>query len=350
MNREIILKHATPYEEYLQEVLADPIEAQEYLETAFAAYREDNDLEVLRLAMQDVAEAQGEPFVKNLLISTWTEHLDRVSRTLPVLSDPEKIAQARKQEILHLTLDLAGDIKTAAPIDFVGNIFIRLQKLINTIRMVLLNANSVTEDIKNAMQMSLLQIGEGSFDIRLVSTHNVHLFENAAGDTIEEFLELLNTGGDKDKLRAYLKGLKSKIAADYTSFLKSLNESVIDTKISWTSPNPAKRATAELSNTEIRKAIEILERFQEEERSTHTIIGELIGMSFPRKRFEIKATDTDGKRYSGKIPEETIKTVEGVRMNQIYTARIRQVDKKSETTDETTKTEYYLISLKENIR
>ena len=93
----------------------------------------------------------------------------------------------------------------------------------------------------------------------------------------------------------------------------------------------------------MRKAIEILERFQEEERSTHTIIGELIAISFPRKSFGIKATD--GKRYSGKIPEETIKTVEGVRMNQIYTAKIRQVAQKSETTDETTKTVNYLISL-----
>ena len=67
MNRETILKHAIPYEEYLQEVLADPIEAQRYLETAFEAYREDNDLGVLKLAMQDVTEAQGENFVKALL-------------------------------------------------------------------------------------------------------------------------------------------------------------------------------------------------------------------------------------------------------------------------------------------
>ena len=99
MNREMILKHATPYEEYLQEVLADPIEAQEYLETAFAAYREDDDLDVLRLVIQDVAEAQGESFLK-VLIPTYTEHLDLVNRTLPVLSDPEEIAQSRKQEIL----------------------------------------------------------------------------------------------------------------------------------------------------------------------------------------------------------------------------------------------------------
>ena len=346
MNREMILKHATPYEEYLQDVLADPIEAQEYLETAFAAYREDDDLDVLRLVMQDVAEAQGESFLK-FLIPTYTEHLDLVNRTLPVLSDPEEIAQSRKQEILHLTLYLAGDIKTAAPIDFVGNIFIRLQKLINTIRMACLNSNSVTEAIKSEMQMSLLQIGEGSFDIRLASTQTVDLFgDSDSGDTIEEFLKLLNTGGDQDKLRAQLKRLKSRVAADYASFLKSLNESVIGTKITWTSPNPRKRATAELSNTEMREAIEILERF-EEEPSTHPIIGTLIGISFKTKRFDIETTE---QIYSGTIAEEAIEEVKDVRMNQTYTAIIREVTKKSEMTDEITKPEYYLISLKENVR
>ena len=350
MNREMILKHATPYEEYLQEVLADPIEAQEYLETAFAAYREDNDLDVLSLVMQDVAEAQGEKFV-DVLLPVHGEHLDLVNRTLPMLSDPEEIAQSRKQEILHLTLNLAGDIKTAAPIEFIGNMFTKLQQLINTIRMACLNSNSVTEAIKNQVQMCLLQTGRGSFDIRLASTESVNLFgDSDSGDTIEEFLKLLNTRGDQDKLREHLKRLKSRVAAAYVSFLKSLNESVIGTKITWTSPNPHRHATVELSHTEMQEIIEILERIQEEDPSTHTITGTLIGISFRTKQFDIQPTDTDKKPYSGKIPEETIKTLEGVRMNQIYTAIIREVTQKSEMTDETTKTEYELISLKENVR
>lgn len=347
MNREMILKHATPFEEHLQEVLADPIEAQGYLETAFAAYREDNDLDVLRLVMQDVAEAQGEKFVK-VLIPIYTEHLDHVNRTLPVLSDAEEIAQSRKQEILHLTLDLAGNLKTAAPIDLVGNIFTKLQNLINTIRMACVNSNQVTENIKSEMQMSLLQIGEGSFDIRLASTQTVDLFGNSdSGDTIKELLELLNTGNDQDKLRRCLKRLKSRVAEDYASFLKSLNGAVIGTKFTWTSPNPDRHATAELSNTEMREAIEILQRFQEEEPSIRIITGTLIGMSFKTKRFDIETTE---KIYSGRMAEEIIEEVTNVRMNQIYTARIREVTKKSETTDEITKPEYYLISLKENIR
>ena len=359
MNREMLVRHTSSFHDNLLKALADPIEAQGYLEAAIADYIEDKDMAAFLLAIQDIIRARGsvEPLFE-ILSPVYGERLDFITKTLPVLSDPEEIAQSRKQEILHLTLGLAGDIKTAASIDFVGNSFINLQKLINKIRMVLLNANSVTEAIKSEMQMSLLQIGEGSFDIRLVSTPTspqLGLFDNSdsgdvitIGDTIEEFVQLLNTGDNEDKLRERLKRLKSKVEADYVSFLKSLNESVTGTKFSWTSPNPSKGATAELSNTEIRKAIEILERFQEEERSTHTIIGELIAMSFPRKTFAIKPTE--GKPYSGKIPEETIKTVEGVRMNQIYTARIRQVDKKSETTDETTKTEYYLISLKEIVR
>ena len=348
MNREMILKHATPYEEYLQEVLADPIEAQEYLETAFAAYREDDDLDVLRLVMQDVAEAQGEKFVE-VLLPVHAEHLDLVNKTLPVLSDPEEIAQSRKQEILHLNLNLAGDIKTAAPIEFVGKMFTRLQKLINTIRMAYLNLNQVTEDIKTQMQMSLLQTGKGSFGICLTSTQPPQLFSYSdSGDTIEELLRLLNTKNDEDKLRSRLRQLTSKVAEDYASFLKSLNESVIDAKVIWTSPNPHKRAVAELSNTEMREAIEILQRFREEaDASPRIITGTLIGISFKTKKFDIETTE---KIYSGKIADETIEAVKGVRMNQIYTAEIQEVTEKHEATEEIIKLEYQLISLKRNVR
>ena len=196
--------------------------------------------------------------------------------------------------------------------------------------------------------MSLLQIGEGSFDIRLASAQTVDLFGNSdSGDTIEELLKLLNTGSDQDKLRRHLKRLKSRVAEDYASFLKSLNESVIGTKFTWTSPNLDRHATAELSNTEMREALEILQRFQEDDPSTRTITGTLIGISFKTKRFDIETTE---KTYSGKIADETIETVKGVRMNQIYTAEIREIIKKHEATDETTKPEYQLISLKENVR
>ena len=59
MNREAVLKHTTSFKENLLEALADPKEAQAYLEAALAAYEADNNTDALLLAMRDVAQAQG---------------------------------------------------------------------------------------------------------------------------------------------------------------------------------------------------------------------------------------------------------------------------------------------------
>ena len=59
MNRETVLKHTTSFKENLLKALADPKEAQAYLEAALAAYEADNNTDALLLAMRDVAEAQG---------------------------------------------------------------------------------------------------------------------------------------------------------------------------------------------------------------------------------------------------------------------------------------------------
>jgi len=59
MNKELILKHTTNYEDNLISRLRDLELAQAYLETAFDSYEKDGNTEALLLAMRDVAEAQG---------------------------------------------------------------------------------------------------------------------------------------------------------------------------------------------------------------------------------------------------------------------------------------------------
>ena len=48
------------YEEGLKERLADPAYAKEYLAVALEEYEEDGNIEVFLLAVQDVANAQGD--------------------------------------------------------------------------------------------------------------------------------------------------------------------------------------------------------------------------------------------------------------------------------------------------
>ena len=123
--------------------------------------------------------------------------------------------------------------------------------------------SQVTEDIRHKMGISLIGVGAGSFDIRLASTEIVDLLSHSDfGDTIEDFLELLNAGSDQEELKRPLGRLKSRVAENYTKFLKSLSESVKDTKLTWTSPNPERGGTAYLSKPQMQEAIEFSKDFK----------------------------------------------------------------------------------------
>ena len=194
------------------------------------------------------------------------------------------------------------------------------------------------------MQISLLEVGAGSFDIRLASTKTVDLLNHSDfGDAIEEFLELLKAGSNQDQLKGLLERLRLRVAEDYTEFLKSLSESVVDTRFTWASPDPERGGTAYLSEIQIRDVIEILQKFQEEVPSTFPITGTLTGAFLRSKRFEIETAE---ETYTGKIADEAFETVSKATLSQEYTATIQEITQRNEATNEITKPKYQLLSLR----
>ena len=349
MNRETVLKHTTSFQENLLKALADPIEAQGYLEAAVADYGEDNNIDALLLAIQDVVQAQGSVeqfFEAPLPISG--DHLDLKTQILSALSNAAKIARDSSREFLNVTLNFAEGFKTEAPIIPLIEILGGIQKVINRIRMEMINANRITELIKQETGISLVDVSPGSFDILLVSTRNVDLysdsdFGNALGNALDEFMKLLNAGSNQYELKKLLEQLRSKVAEDYTELLKSLSRSVTDTRFKWTSPNRERGRTVSLSKPQMQEAIEILKRFQEGSPSTFTITGTLTGVWLSSsQRFAIETTE---RTYTGKIADQVFETVSKPRVNQEYTAEIQEITERSETTAET-KTKYELLSLK----
>ena len=273
------------------------------------------------------------------------ECLDLETKTLPALSNSDEVAKSKRQEILNLTLNFDGVFRTEAPVAILGKIFGKLQDVINAIGMIRLQSQRITEDLRSKMQISLLEVGAGSFDIRLASTKTVDLLNHSDfGDAIEEFLELLKAGSNQEQLKGILEQLRSKVAKDYTAFLKSLNESVVDTRFTWTSPHPNRGGTAYLSKPQMREVIEILQRFQEAP-LTFTITGTLIGVWPKSKKFEIITTE---RPYTGKIADEAIETASSATLRREHTAEIQEITIKSEATNEIIKTEYQLLSLSEN--
>ena len=271
------------------------------------------------------------------------ECLDFKTEILPMPSTGEKIVKSENQEILNLTLNFTEGPKTQAPIAILSNILGKLQGVIDTIGMTFLKSERV-KDVKRKMQMSLSDVGTGSFVIQVASTEITQLDFHGysyCGKAIEEFLKLLKAGNNYEQLKELLTP-KSKVAKNYTDFLKSLNGSVTDTEFEWVSPNPNQGGTAYLSASKMQGAIEILEKSHEENLSTLTITGTLIGAFLRPKTFEIK---TQKKTYKGHIADEAFETVRNATLNQEYTAEIQEATQRSEATDELTKPKYLLLSL-----
>ncbi len=104
------------------------------------------------------------------------------------------------------------------------------------------------------MQLSILAIQPGSFDIKLAfKKENAMLTEDIPsiqGEIISEFLNLLRSKDSESDLKDILKRLQSKVAEEYKKLLTSLSESGADTTFSWASPKSDEQETVSLSKNE----------------------------------------------------------------------------------------------------
>jgi hypothetical protein len=259
-----------------------------------------------------------------------------------------EIAKSSGREIIGLNFNFIEEYNSEAPILPLGKTLIHLQNVINTIRMVRSKSKKINEEIRNSMQLSILAIQPGSFDIKLAfKKENAMLIEDIPsiqGEIISEFLNLLRSKDSESDLKDILKRLQSKVAEEYKKLLTSLSESGADTTFSWASPKSDEQETVSLSKNEIPKLIEILQTFQEEQETPFTVTGELIGLFLSSKRFEIK---TENDTYKGFILKDADSSIKNATMSRRYKAQIKEILNKSEATDEVVKTEYLLLKLEE---
>ena len=280
------------------------------------------------------------------------ERLGLKTDTLPALSNAQEITSSSVRELLNFAFNFGGVFRTEAPIDSLGNILTGLQKVINRIGTKNVNSTSKQklEDIKNRMGISLLEVGAGSFEIQLASTEYVGIFkESDLGNAINEFVKILNSGCNQEQLKPLMEQFGPKIAKDYADFLKPLSESVIDTRFTWASPHPDRGGTAQLSQSQMIKAIDILEKIQEETLKTIRIQGTLVGISLRDKSFQIETSDDnyyERDYFKGKITDEAFKTeiAKNATVSKPYTAEIQGFVEISETRDETN-IKFRLLSL-----
>ena len=261
------------------------------------------------------------------------ERLNLQTETLPRLRDPKEFAVSSRQETVTISLNFPDIPRTEAPIASLSLIFKGLQDVLNTIGTVQANAQKPNEQIKKSMQASLLEVGAGSFDIRLASTELVEIFgDSKFGDAIDELLKLLEAGNDQDQLKALLDPIKARVIKDYEKFLKTLSGSIIDGNIIWTSPGLDRGRSARLSKSRIQEVLVTLQEYQEETPFTFKITGTLTAVHLRRKTFEMETIEEE--RYKGTISDNAMDAVSTATLSREYNAEIQEITTRSKTTNE----------------
>ena len=232
------------------------------------------------------------------------ERLDLEIETFPELRDSEEIAKYGKREVLNLTLNFDGPFRSEVPVTALSQILGNFQNVINAIGMHRFKLKKIDEDTKRKMQMSFLKVGAGAFDIQLASRDTTDFSKSSdCGDAIEKFLNLIAAGSNQEQLKSHLEELQSMVAKDYTAFLKSINEYVIDAKFKWVSPNPNRGQTVHLSNHQMQEALKVLKKYDAETSRSSRITSKL-PETFPRsKRFQMETAD---EAFKGIIADEAI--------------------------------------------
>ena len=266
----------------------------------------------------------------------------------PLVSETNlvEIAKSSGREIVGLNFNSIEEYSSEAPILPLGKILTRLQNVINTIGMIRSESKQRNKEIRNSMQLSILTIQPGSFNIKLAfkkeNTSPIKDIPSIQEDTISEFLNLLRSKDSGSDLKGILKRLQSKVGEEYKKLLTSLSESGADITFSWASPKSDEQETVSLSKNEIPKLIESLRLFQSERGKSFTVLGELIGLSLSRKRFEIK---TENKTYKGFILKDADSSIKNATVSRRYKGQIKEILNKSKATGEIVKTEYLLLKL-----
>lgn len=277
------------------------------------------------------------------------EYLNLEDTPLFAQTNLVEIAKSSGREIVGLNFNSVEEYSLEAPILPLGKILTRLQNVINTIGVIRSESKQKNKEIRNCMQLSVLAIQPGSFDITLAfkkeNTPPIKDIPFIQGDTVSEFLNLLRSKDSESDLKGILKRLQSKVAEEYKKLLISLSESGADTTFSWASPKSDEQETVSLSKNEIPKLIGILQRtFQEEQETPLTVTGALIGISLSSKKFEMK---TKNETYKGFILKDADSSIKNATVSRRYRGQIKKILNKSEATDEVVKTEYLLLKLEE---
>ncbi|WP_445245324.1 DUF6575 domain-containing protein [Microcoleus sp. OTE_8_concoct_300] len=295
------------------------------------------------------------------LIDDWLpmsyEFLDFGDVPLPIweIKDAPRTAMQIQREVLNLAFQFRTTNPTEAPVAFLGGILESVQSFFNALGQAIDGTPTPTgmipRSITEKTQLTVLGTYPGSFGIELATLPKKIEKDNANSlveIALNEFWELVKMSGDPennaDILRQKLWRLKSRVASAYRDFLMNLYKSETNLRFNWGSPNLERGGSVELPLSSIKKALEVINRTEDETVREYEIVGKLIGLHIRNKSYEILNSETN-KKYSGRIIDEAIPSVKTATLSIVYISTIREVKEISPTIPEG-KLKYKLLALR----
>lgn len=257
------------------------------------------------------------------------EKIIEKTATLPKLSDNLVLkAQQAKRVFVRFHVEFVNQLRTEAPIKYLGEVLVSIQDLLNAIgqskKERATKSGVIPKNILVNNEMAFSGAGGGSFEIELASVNYVDLLdESDVADSVETLSNLLAIGADSDRLRDTLKELEIRVSSRYLEFLESIVKDTKETTVEWATPNKAKRGRATITTDAAKAAIAIINSQELETPTEIVIIGELVGASLLHSRYELTVNDRES--YQGKISPDAVEIVRGAVLGQKYVATIKRV-------------------------
>ena len=206
-----------------------------------------------------------------------------------------------------------------------------------------------TKDLRQQMELSLVDVSAGSFKLELASSQTADMFGyTLLADAIEELAKLINIGADQQELESLFSQYKRDVPKQYVSLLQAINTSGIDrTELRWAAPRGDRKGEIIITSPAVSATIDTIQNMVVYETRTITVTGTLTG-TYVERNFEISAGQEiyRGKIDTKQISIEAFELISHAHMQNRYTARLREETTRYIATDEIRRN-YFLVDFRE---
>ncbi|NET62064.1 MAG: hypothetical protein F6K47_39910 [Symploca sp. SIO2E6] len=280
------------------------------------------------------------------------------SAILATLQNTSIIAKAQHREILEFRFSYVYENNQEAPAKKIGSVLKSLQDFLGAIGKSKIQSKrlSVRQEMKSELELSIVETFTGSFGLRLGLSQGqprqLNLLEDPiAEQAAQDLLELISasTHEDSDILQEKISALYGKSSIKFKSFLTHLSTLQANLSLDWGSVDPGKGGFAEISYTNILRALEIINKKEVENPRRIYLIGKLmlagVGNNKKYRKFIFEEQESHHD-YQGTISKELLKNI-GNDLNvgkKLYRATLEETTSVNTATGEE-ETNYLLVEL-----